>query len=589
MLFRRPFVLAFFITCAVLFGLTACDLGLNQAVTPTTTAEANIAAPDGTAAAPPGAEGTPVALQATPTPSVPQGGMLTVRLAEPIERLTPWDIKSRGEEQAVQLLYNGLMRLNAERQPEVDLAERYEVAPGGGVLTFTLRSGVRWHDDQPLTGEDVAWTLNTMRTLTPTNALLYDLRSNIAEIRTPISGTVVVSLTKAYAPILANLTVPILPRHALQGQTLEQLANLDFAREPVGSGPFIWETLNEEGQTLTRNSNYFRGSPNLERVRLMLMPSNEEAQAALSEGTLLAAEFPTTTNALTLTGPLRAGVYLENGSYWLAFNVREGRLFSDPVVREALAQAVDVPALVRQVTGERGEPLVTSILPDSWAEPGLQPSPINLDQARQQLETAGYALAPDAQIRSKNGEPLQARLYVRADDAVRVAAANAIAEVAATVGIGLEVVAIPFEPDFVSKLAPPYDWDLLLGSWVNAPNTTGFATNRFYDPDDSPLFASDQIYRGEGDARVGLRNIGGYSSTAYDQAALEALATYDPAARQAAIAAAQQVIRRDLPYLFLWTNRVPVVLSARLKQTSGEIPLNTPHYLNSIEQWYLAP
>jgi peptide/nickel transport system substrate-binding protein len=128
-----------------------------------------------------------------------------------------------------------------------------------------------------------------------------------------------------------------------------------------------------------------------------------------------------------------------------------------------------------------------------------------------------------------------------------------------------------------------------LGSWVNAPNSVSFPTNRFYDPDDFALFHSSQIWRGEGDTRGGLRNVGGFNNTEYDQAAEQARRTYDPSERRQAILAAQTVLARERPYLLLWADRTPVVLNARVRSAEGDIALDTPRYLWNVEQWYLTP
>ncbi|MBA3946192.1 MAG: peptide ABC transporter substrate-binding protein [Herpetosiphonaceae bacterium] len=587
MLIRRPFVLAGLLTFGLLMLLVACDLSV-QPNQPAANASA-VAPRRGTGTADPNTTPSPTPIPPQPTSTAPQGGTVAIRLAAPLGRLTPWDIKQRGEEQAIQLLYNGLVRLDARSQPEPDLAQRWDVAPNGGLITFTLRTGVFWHDDKPLTSDDVVWTLNSLRTITPTNALLFDLQSKIGEVRSPITNTVVISLTAPYAPILADLAVPVLPRHLLQGQTPEQVAALNFWLSPVGTGPFKLETRSEQATSFIRNPHYFRGNPNLERISLQFMPGDAQVQSSLASGQLQVAEFPTRTGTLTLTGQLRTGGYAENGSYWLAFNMRQGRLFADPTVREALAQAVDVPAVVQQAVGEQGVVLGSSVLPGTWADPGLAPrrGPGNQQQVQAALTAQGWAVDPQSQVYTKNGTPLKAQIFVRADDPARVTAARAIAAAAKSYNMDLSVVAAPFTTTMALKLAPPYDWDVLLGSWVNAPNTAGFPTNRFYDPDDAPLFSSDRIWKGDGDTRSGLRNIGGYSSPDYDAAATKARTTYDPTARAAAIKTTEQIVVRDRPYLFLWANRIPMVMSTRIKQLKGEVNLGTPNYLNTVEQWYV--
>ncbi|MBV9788656.1 MAG: peptide ABC transporter substrate-binding protein, partial [Chloroflexi bacterium] len=65
--------------------------------------------------------------------------------------------------------------------------------------------------------------------------------------------------------------------------------------------------------------------------------------------------------------------------------------------------------------------------------------------------------------------------------------------------------------------------------------------------------------------------------------------SYDPAERATAIGEAQSVLAREYPYLLLWSDQIPVVLSERVKIQDGEITLNTPRYLWNVERWYLEP
>lgn len=579
---RRAFVVACGMTTLVLLLLTGCDL--NSSSTPSAETPAAATA---TADSAPG--NAPAATETAPT--VPQGGALTLRISADVPDLKPWDLRSRGEEHIADLMYNGLVRLDDQLEPQPDLAEKWETSPDGGLITFTIRSGVTWHDNQPLTSDDVLWTLNMLRTITPTNALLSDLRANIGQVRSPITQTVVVSLTQPYAPLLSELAVPILPRHRLQNRSPEEISELNFWELPVGSGPFKFDTRNpNQSLSFTRNDTFFRGRPNLDQVALVVAPDASVAADALSDD-LLAAEFPNTQpfSGTSQSAALRVGAYQENGWYGVVFNVRPERIFADVRLRQALARAVNVEALVADVTQGQGVPIVSTLAQESWAYPeDLAIQPQDLDQARQLLEDAGWTLGADG-VRQKDGQPLSARIWVRGDDARRVAAAEQIVAAAREIGMQLEVAPANFETVILPKLAPPYDFDLLLGSWVNAPNSVGFPSYRFYDPDDYALFHSSRVWSGQGDPRTGLRNVGGFSSSEYDEAADQARRSYDPTERATAIGEAQSVLAREYPYLLLWSDQIPVVLSERVKIQDGEITLNTPRYLWNVERWYLEP
>jgi peptide/nickel transport system substrate-binding protein len=582
---RRAFVVACGCTLLVLALLTGCDI--SAPVTPIVASPVPSQTTTTTADRPAVNPASPSA------PAVPQGGALTLGIASDIPDLKPWDLRSRGEEYVADLMYNGLVRLDDKLQPQPDLAEKWETSPDGGLITFTIRSGVTWHDNRPLTSDDVLWTLNMLRTITSTNALLADLRAHIGQVRSPITQTVVVSLTEPYAPVLSQLAVPILPRHRLQNRTPDEISELNFWDMPVGSGPFRFDQREpDRSLSFVPNLAFFRGAPNIEQVALVVAPDADIAVEALREGQLLAAEFPGTTlpfSGTTAPDNVRSDVYQENGWYGIAFNVRPDRLFSDVRLREALARTINIEALVTDVTGGNGTPIVSTLSQAAWAYPtDLRLQSQDLDEARRLLDEAGWTAGADG-VRQKDGTPLSAKLWVRGDDARRVAAAQQIAAAAQQIGMRLEVTPADFETVVLPKLAPPYEFDLLLGSWVNAPNSAEFPSYRFYDPDDFALFHSSRVWQGQGDPRTGLRNVGGFSNAEYDQAAEQARGSYDPVSRAQAIQQAQTALVRERPYVLLWSDPIAVVLNQRLQSQDGEISLATPRYLWNIERWYLQP
>jgi peptide/nickel transport system substrate-binding protein len=515
---------------------------------------------------------------------------LTIRLAADVPDLRPWQPRSRAEEQITALLYNGLTRLDAKLQPQPDLATAWDASQDGRLITFTLRTDVVWHDGKPFSADDVAYTLSALRELSPTatlpsTALLTDFHK-IAQVETPTTNTVVISLTERYAPIFSDLAVPILPKHLLVGK---DISTLNFWSAPIGTGPFqLAQRQAGTSVTLASNKRFYRGEPLLDRVAF-LVADPKVAAAALKDGRLLLAELPWSTGqAITQTAPgLQTGAYPENGYYFMAFNTRQGRPFADPRVRNALADAVDLPQLVRTVTGGQGLPIASSIALGSWADVIPPPtSTVDLAGARVLLDEAGWKLPDGGSIRQQNGVTLTAQLYVRGDDQRRVKAAQLIAQAAQQIGIRIDVQPADFETVIKSKYAPPYDFDLLLGSWSNGAGDPAFADYAFYDPNDFALFHSSQINQGVADTRAVL-NIGGFSDPAYDNQAAAAQQIYDPTERLKAIRLAQQRIAAARPYLFLWADRLPVALSPRVTTLDGPVNLNTPMYLGNVERWYL--
>ena len=569
---RRLFWLSLAMSLALLALLAACDLGGgDEARGPTLT----VVAPAPPTAVPP------------PTPtSLPRGGNLAVALAEDVPSLRPWQPRTRGEEQISALLYSGLMRLDERLRPQPDLAQRWDATPDGRVLTFTLRTGLAWHDGQPLDAADVRFTLDAMRTMPFTqSALLTDLQ-RIAAVSAPATNTVVLSLTERFAPLLAELTLPILPRHLLEGRNLQ---DVNFWDAPVGSGPFkLADRVPGASIVLERNERFHRGAPLLERVAFAVAATPDVAIEALRSNTLLLAELPWSASR-SVSGTLasvRVATYPENGFYFLGFNLREGQPFADPKVREALAAAIDLPRLAELATKGQGQPISSSGAPGSWADLTPPPPPPDPDRARSLLDQDGWTLPAGATLRQRDGITLTAKLFVRGDDQRRVAAAQYIAETAASIGLNIVVQPADFATVIASKYAPPYDFNLLLGSWSNGAGDPAFADYAYYDPDDFGLFHSSQINQGVADTRI-TRNFVGFADPAYDNQAQAARQLYNLEERAAAIRQTQARVAELRPYLYLWADRLPVALSTRVTTLDGPVDLASPMYMWNIERWYL--
>jgi peptide/nickel transport system substrate-binding protein len=398
---------------------------------------------------------------------------------------------------------------------------------------------------------------------------------------------VVLSLTERYAPLISAMALPVLPRHLLEARDLE---SLNFWDVPIGSGPFQFGSrVPAQSIVFSRYDSYHHGEPLLQQVAFVGAPNIDVTLDALQEETLLLSELPW--EALrplseTVT-TVRTDYYPENGFYFMAFNLREGRPFADESVRRALALAVDIPRLVETATKGQGIPIASSAVPGSWAD--LLPPPAadaQLGRARELLNEAGWTLPEGVTIRQRDGQPFSARLFVRGDDERRLLAAQRIAEVAASIGLQITVEPADFQSVIVPKYAPPYDFDLLLGSWLNGSGDPNFGDYLYYDPDDFALFHSSQINQGPLDTRV-TRNFIAFNDPVYDEHAQEARQIYMLDERIEAYSQAQQRVAELLPYMYLWTDRLPVVLNQDVTTLDGPVELSSPLYFWNIERWYV--
>ena len=162
--------------------------------------------------------------------------------------VSPLSARTQADRDLVALVYAGLVRNGPSGSLVPDLAERWTVDSTGAVWTFQLRDDARWHDGEPVTAEDVAFTIGVLQD--------PDYRGpgagswNEVSVATEGLHTVVFTLTTPLGGFLQAATQPIAPAHILAGIPVDQLADQPFGRQPIGSGPFAVASLSDDAADL---------------------------------------------------------------------------------------------------------------------------------------------------------------------------------------------------------------------------------------------------------------------------------------------------------------------------------------------------
>jgi peptide/nickel transport system substrate-binding protein len=387
-----------------------------------------------------------------------------------LERINPLFARpGTADADLVALLFSGLTRLGPDGTPLPDLAESWEITPDALTYTFHLRAQVFWHDGEPLTAGDVAFTV----TMAAAEGLggPPELAAGWSGITTMVvdDQTIVMRLPAPSATFLARASLGIVPRHLLEGLAPEQLARASFNLEPVGTGPFFLETASLDRAILVANPSYHRGPPGLAAIELRLFADETARARAIARREIDAALLPDAPHA-ELGGALReredltARVRPVSGYDVLYLNNQRAPL--DRVrVRRAIALALDRAAITDEVFGGRGQLSLAPVPPTSWAaaiqEPDhpVTPAP---ERVAALLDEAGWPRVGDA-VRTRDGQPLALELVTNSG-AAREAMAAAVSAQLAAVGIDVEVVTMP-SAQLLSQRLDPRDYELAIFGW----------------------------------------------------------------------------------------------------------------------------
>ena len=389
----------------------------------------------------------------------------------------------QSEQDLEALIFDGLTRPGPDGYPQPVLAERWSVDAATTVFTFTLRSGLRWHDGIPFTADDVIFTVRSVQQREfAGDPSLAELWRNVLVERLD-DHRIRFTLRQPFAPFLAATSLPILPRHLLEHIPVEQWPAASFSRHPIGTGPFRLHSLDESEAILRPFEGAARGRPRLDLLVLRFYPSHDAALAALRRGDVQGvAVLPVPGTASRAAPDLPDAHQLPLANYtMLTFNLREAPL-DDVRLRTALTEALDREELIRSVLGTNARRIDTPIVPQLWAHsPATLPAPAG-QRAAEMLDAAGWRSGPDG-LRSRDEQPLRLDLVV-ADIPDQRAVVDEIAHQWRLVGIDVRIEALA-QQELHERLRG-HAFTVALHSW----------TDLGADPDAFALWHSSQAERG---------------------------------------------------------------------------------------------
>ena len=302
----------------------------------------------------------------------------------------------------VDLLFDGLVRMDERGLPQPALAAGWQVSEDGRTLRFTLRDDVQWHDGQPLTTDDVAFSYGMLASADLPNGV-SDLWQTV-QINPIDRLTVDFVLSEPYAPFLEAVSRGILPAHLLAGTSAATLASSGFNSLPIGTGPFVaandW-TANGVLR-LTPNASYW-GDVDLDGLEVRFFPSDAALADAYQSGAvdavgLISAESFTT---LATLPNIRFFSSPERHTTHLIFNNASGHTV-DQRIREAIAHTIDRGALIHEAVSGQGTAFNGPYAPHSWAaNPSFPLFPTSGVTATALLEESRWVVSEESGVRQR--------------------------------------------------------------------------------------------------------------------------------------------------------------------------------------------
>jgi peptide/nickel transport system substrate-binding protein len=453
-----------------------------------------------------------------------------------------------------ELVYDTPININADGEYVPELATDWSVSDDGLTWTLTIRDDVTFHDGEPLTAEDVAYSLQLYKDTEdfpylPSYAAYFDT------IEAPDATHVVLTTADPIGNFEANMVfIYVLPKHIWE--------NVDDPvafqnEEMIGSGPFkLAENSQGEFTRLAANEDYWKGAPNVDEVVFQTYSNADARVTALSNGDVDAiTEFPATAipalqnadNVEVHIADIGAGGSLRD----VFFNVVDPAAcpegdgvcsghpaLRDKVVRQALSIAMDKQQLIDVATlgtGSLGVSLVPPGLGDFYVGEEADYA-FNVDEANRMLDEAGYEDTNGDGIREcladqecETGD-LTFRFNYADDIDTAAREADLIQGMWEQVGVKIEIQGLDADT-LTSVCCPSFDYDVILWGWGT-------------DPDPAFLLGvaiCDEIPTGFSET--------GYCSSAYDDLYSQQGVETDHATRVEMIQEMQRILVEDVPYI----------------------------------------
>jgi peptide/nickel transport system substrate-binding protein len=404
-----------------------------------------------------------------PLVAMAEGGVaVTIGQVSEVANLNP-TLYPRTPDSNVQCLsFDGLIKPQPDLSFGPSLAESWDVSEDGTLYTFHLGKNITWHDGQPFTAADVVFTFTSLADPTYVGGAESRVDSIVgaadyrAGTATSVSGiqavddyTVTFQLASANAAFLAQLNIPVLPKHLLGDIAPGEWDKADFNRNPIGTGKYKFvEWKSGQYISLAKNPDYFGEQPSIDTITYRF-GDQTTLTAALINGEIDVVESiePSEAELLAGMGTATAFTYPTLNMYYIGLNQLNANL-KDLKVRQAMSYALDKATIVSTVFGDFAF-ATDDIFPENhWSHStDVTAYPYDPAKAESLLQEAGYTKNA-AGIYEKDGAPLHLIYDMVTKGQAQADMAQLIQQYFKAVGIDMEIREQDFATLAFTRLLP---------------------------------------------------------------------------------------------------------------------------------------
>ncbi len=479
------------------------------------------------------------------------------------------------------LVYSGLMRANPEGGFITDLAENYNVSDDGLTYTFILKRDLVWHDGEPLTTDDVEFTVRRVQDTgfkSPKRASWEGVTVEKVD-----DQTLRFILKQPYSPFLENTTLGILPKHLWNQVPADQFSLSKLNTSPIGSGPFKIGKIRKDSSDIPtyyelEAFKYFAlGRPFINKLTVYFFSSELDLISAYRKGVI---------DSLSAISPEGGAELKKKGArietpplsrvFAAFFNQNQAAVLTSARVRQALDISVDRTAIVESVLQGYGLPAYGPIpygslgFEETSSDKKNVTAEDRIREAREILAQDGWKANSEGVLEKKGRrETTRLQLTISTGDAVELQqTARAIGETWNKLGVATEVKVYEIG-DLHQNVIRPRKYDVLF-----------FGEVMGRDPDPFAFWHSSQ--RNDPGLNVAL-----YTNINVDRLLSEARTTLDTEKKTANYRKFQEEITEDVPAVFIYSPNLLYVVPddlGGLEILSVTVPAD--RFIN-VHEWFI--
>ena len=496
-----------------------------------------------------------------------------------LDTFDPYTVHEAAGVRLSDLLFDSLVDIGPGGDYKAALAKSWKVEEAGLSVVFELQENVFWHPalgevptsrPHPLCPEDIMVTIRLLHS--PQSEIPNRERFNVVRSAERIDDTHVrVRLSRAMMDPLRALTFKILPAHVV-GASTSLRRDSEFARFPIGTGPFQFTKANAQGEVLLlSNPKYYARKPKLDRIVMKAYADQAVMAQSLMFNSLDLITYVSPRDLGEIISDQRLSVvpYDALSFSFFAMNTDRGVL-KDKRVRQAIALSINRQEMLDAFFQGKGRLISGPFPPTSWAyNLDVKPVIYDVDRAKALLTAAGLIdKDQDGLLEAPSGNPIKLSFAVP-----MAGESETIKRMVLAFQSYLEASGIRVELQFMDwlvwkkKVLEEHDYDVTIASWSfdDASNI-------------SSLFHSSS-------AKPWGNNFVMHRSQEVDSLLSEADATLDFDKRRAIYHKLHAMIADETPYVFLWTLMHHAAHTSRLTGVRVE-PFTFFKYITS---WRMEP